>query len=680
MATAKIVIETLANNDGLQKLNNELAAGCMNLKAAQTELRNLEKATNGGTTATAEQAARMRELNAEIIRQKQYNGQLNKAINETTNEIKKQVSGMGEAQNATSLWSKAMQTLGINSQTLNTALGVLGGNILTSVVTQMKDMAVQTMQIGANTQKFTATLQGMGLSATDALNTYRAFNDVARDTNFNADGVYQIGQQMMLLGLNAEQAAQMMRICADAGVGLGKGQQGAEQLAHTMAKIAATGRLGTREIDALKMSGINAVEILAQKTGESADNIEKALSQGAINGQYAFGILADYMQSEFAGAMQSAKNNVIDQWGDVTGNMQAMMAEIGMSIFDAFNQSGIIQELIDITQALLTMIRSDATGIFSDLGSIAKWALGIIGDGLSIVTTTIKIAILAVKDLYDGFRTMCADVINWLKELLWPLVEAYNWIKKIVSAIGNEIKSQVDASWKDTFSNSADNQSGNVAISNKGANTFSGLISSYGNLDKAQKQAIINQQKFNKETKDTIDWQDKLVSAFSGLSNQIFNDSSNLLESLSNMFSDFTKDICSMLMQIYLKGLMVQALGLGGSSLPTPSGGMSNLLSTFRMHANGGIAEGWSIVGERGPELVNFSNPGRVYTAGETAAALGGGNTNVTVEIINQSGQQLQGRQGTPTMDLKGVIVPVFLEAVGENYGGITNILKGATR
>lgn len=44
-----------------------------------------------------------------------------------------------------------------------------------------------------------------------------------------------------------------------------------------------------------------------------------------------------------------------------------------------------------------------------------------------------------------------------------------------------------------------------------------------------------------------------------------------------------------------------------------------------RSHASGGIGMGWSLVGEEGPELVNFSAPGRVYTAAETYAALGGG-------------------------------------------------------
>lgn len=40
-------------------------------------------------------------------------------------------------------------------------------------------------------------------------------------------------------------------------------------------------------------------------------------------------------------------------------------------------------------------------------------------------------------------------------------------------------------------------------------------------------------------------------------------------------------------------------------------------------HANGGIASGPSLVGENGPEMVDFAQPARVYTASQTAAMLG---------------------------------------------------------
>ena len=56
---------------------------------------------------------------------------------------------------------------------------------------------------------------------------------------------------------------------------------------------------------------------------------------------------------------------------------------------------------------------------------------------------------------------------------------------------------------------------------------------------------------------------------------------------------------------------------------------------SIRGFAKGGYAApGFAIVGEEGPELVNFSNPGRVYTAEQTREAFsGGGNEEVITEL-----------------------------------------------
>ena len=51
-------------------------------------------------------------------------------------------------------------------------------------------------------------------------------------------------------------------------------------------------------------------------------------------------------------------------------------------------------------------------------------------------------------------------------------------------------------------------------------------------------------------------------------------------------------------------------------------------------HAAGGMASGWSMVGELGPELVHFGAPGRVYTADQTRAALGDGVSKEDIERL----------------------------------------------
>ena len=104
--------------------------------------------------------------------------------------------------------------------------------------------------------------------------------------------------------------------------------------------------------------------------------------------------------------------------------------------------------------------------------------------------------------------------------------------------------------------------------------------------------------------------------------------------------------------------------------------------SLIQFRAKGGYASGWNIVGEKGPELVNFSSPGRVYTAEQTRAALSGnaagGTTKIIVQLENKSGTQLKASEQNTTFDGKNYVVSVLLEAVTTNYMGTQNILRGA--
>lgn len=77
-------------------------------------------------------------------------------------------------------------------------------------------------------------------------------------------------------------------------------------------------------------------------------------------------------------------------------------------------------------------------------------------------------------------------------------------------------------------------------------------------------------------------------------------------------------------------------------------------------HARGGVASGLSLVGENGPELVDFTNPGRVYTAEQTAdmftynAGMGSGISSMVTEIrqLREEVTQLRKEQQKQTGDL----------------------------
>lgn len=181
---------------------------------------------------------------------------------------------------------------------------------------------------------------------------------------------------------------------------------------------------------------------------------------------------------------------------------------------------------------------------------------------------------------------------------------------------------------------------------------------------------------------------DDILDSFTSFGQNMLTESKSIGERFDDLFKSLANSIMNTMMKVIMQGLIMKSImgmfGLGGASTnPTINSiGMYTDMSGWSpmTFANGGIAEGWSIVGEKGPELVNFSQPGRVYTAEQTSKALNAGGTpnNVKVIIENKSGQQVKATSATADFNLKDMVINVVVEAVSNNDGGINNILKGA--
>lgn len=182
---------------------------------------------------------------------------------------------------------------------------------------------------------------------------------------------------------------------------------------------------------------------------------------------------------------------------------------------------------------------------------------------------------------------------------------------------------------------------------------------------------------------------DDILDSFTNFGQNMLTESKSIGERLDDLFKSLANSIINTMMKVIMQGLVMNSImgmfGVGGGTSAGSIGGVKLYTdmsgwSPMSFHAKGGLAEGWSIVGEKGPELVNFSQPGRVYTAEQTSKALNGGANlnNVKVVIENKTGQHVKATQANVNVDIKGYIINVVLEAVATNDGGINNILKGA--
>lgn len=165
---------------------------------------------------------------------------------------------------------------------------------------------------------------------------------------------------------------------------------------------------------------------------------------------------------------------------------------------------------------------------------------------------------------------------------------------------------------------------------------------------------------------------------------------------IKDIFKDMTNAIIKMMIQLtfqqYLQpklqslfGGMVSGIGAIGAAKGASSfagGGSFSSAFTGNKFASGGITNpGLMLVGENGPELLQSSGSHRIYTASETRRLVGGGaaaSNNVTVNIINQSGQALESEQQSSRFDGENYIIDVMVKAVTNNKGGARDAIKAA--
>ena len=164
---------------------------------------------------------------------------------------------------------------------------------------------------------------------------------------------------------------------------------------------------------------------------------------------------------------------------------------------------------------------------------------------------------------------------------------------------------------------------------------------------------------------------------------------------LISIFKDMTNSIIKMMVNLsfqqYLQpklqslfGGVVGGIGnIGGGGRTFSSGrSFSSAFSSrgFSKFASGGVAPtGMTLVGENGPELLQFNASHRIYNASQTRKMLGGNQgNNVTVNIINQSGQALESEQQSSRFDGENYIIDVMVKAVTNNKGGARDAIKAA--
>lgn len=206
------------------------------------------------------------------------------------------------------------------------------------------------------------------------------------------------------------------------------------------------------------------------------------------------------------------------------------------------------------------------------------------------------------------------------------------------------------------------------------------------NLDEAWKQSLDYLKNIQFDQVATVKAGiDEMLGAITNFGQNMLIEQKSFSDQADELFKDLANSIINTMMKVIMQGLVMNSImsifGIGGGKkFDIGAGFTSGYGLDYTHHANGGVAQGWAIVGERGPELAHFGQPARIYTAEQTKQALGngGGNVNVKINLSNESGQQLRAEQTGGGFDGESYVVNVVIRALETNKGGLRTIMRGA--
>lgn len=462
MADAKITLETVVKSDELKQLNTTIAETNTKYKEAQAAVKDFEKACGGVANMTSEQKAQYNSLNTAM---NQYRDVLRAASTEKNKEIRDLTNGAKAAndnsaaienlKNALSKISPAagsalgsltsfgpkLQNIQTNLKNMATANGGGMSGLFTGIVSSAPKAAAGIAGIGVAIAGVVTGLAKMGAGAQQTLTRLTAFTGsvntakqlaaqikiVTQQTQFSRTAVTQMMTQLVKMGQTATQAAKTVKSVSDAAYGLGKGEEFAQQIVSTMARITMTGKVTARQIMELQAAGLD-VDKAFESMGMTADEVAQGIQNGSVNSADAIQALTDYM-GQFDGATETATDNFTDNFNRMETSASGVLSAIGQYFADAFNQSDLLNALMDLFNDLTAAIKGPLAGAFQALGSVATFVLNAIAVLIRAIDTVINVVAAAIRAAGNAFDSACAEMRN-------ALGPVYDFLMDIVSAIG----------------------------------------------------------------------------------------------------------------------------------------------------------------------------------------------------------------------------------------------------
>ena len=314
-------------------------------------------------------------------------------------------------------------------------------------------------------------------SAEEAKKVLEATNDVVKGTPYGLDVASKAVQGFANSNLGVKNSVQYVKSWADAVAAYGDGSNDTlQRVTFQLQQMAAKGKVNLGDLNSAMEAGIPVLQIFAEASGMSLDEVRDNISAGAISTKEFMAVMDEAFTNgtaSFKGIAGEAKN-AGNTWRGTFDNMKAATTRGVLGIIEAIDEGLIAAGLPTIKDAIkqygqileegmgalegkikpaiatVTQVIQDAWPVIEKVfnsikdvavttGEVLLDAFGKIGGPIgdmlgqladfitenmdtikSVITTSIEVATGVFLGLYDVFNIILPvvqDFINWLKEV-----------------------------------------------------------------------------------------------------------------------------------------------------------------------------------------------------------------------------------------------------------------------
>lgn len=173
--------------------------------------------------------------------------------------------------------------------------------------------------------------------------------DFAARTPFKFTDLQVTARRMVALGFETQQVIPVLRVLGDTVGSMGGSAEQLNRIIYNMGQLKMIGKVTGHEMRDLAMAGVKAWDYLAAAIGKSVPEAMEMARKGAIDAKTGLVAVFMGMQRDFGGGMEKQMGTLLQGYSNLQDEMEFMLAEIGKTLNETFNISGII---IRVTTAL----------------------------------------------------------------------------------------------------------------------------------------------------------------------------------------------------------------------------------------------------------------------------------------------------------------------------------------